>query len=238
MTERARTYCTIAAATLLAALAPAFVVAGLGRSLQLMPLMLSFTLVHTIVLGLPSFFAIDANRPVNVVTAMKTGAAIGAIPLGLFGLMSIANGGRWVGYFGFVATLGALGALGGLVFWLTLKLCGWRGNAEDTGAAAAEPNDLVTSIGALVVALLLAGGTFAIPDIAKDRTCHNVFRDGRTSINPQVNMYLEIEMDDWPKLARMFERFATTHGMSVRNASRDDLSALRVLSLSLCNERG
>jgi hypothetical protein len=93
------------------------------------------------------------------------------------------------------------------------------------------------SAGTLVLAVLLTTGVFAIPAITKDRTCHNMFRDGRTSVRPQVNMRVSVGIDEWPKLTEIFERFAPAHGMSVTNSS-SDRTDVRVLHLSLCTEQG
>jgi hypothetical protein len=84
----------LSAATLLAALAPALVVGLLSQSLQILPFALSVTLGHTIVLGLPCFFILESGRGVNLISALKAGFAIGALPLGILG--PVPAGGTYI----------------------------------------------------------------------------------------------------------------------------------------------
>ena len=90
-----------------------------------------------------------------------------------------------------------------------------------------------------VIALLLTGGVAAIPAITKDRTCHNMFRDGRrTGVTPQARIGLEIDVEGWPKLIQTLQQFAAAHSLSFRNASKSHPEVVQALYLSLCNERG
>ena len=73
----------LTAATLLAALAPALVVAWLSWSTQILPFALTVTLGHTIVLGLPWFFVLESRREAHLISALKAGFAVGALPLGI-----------------------------------------------------------------------------------------------------------------------------------------------------------
>jgi hypothetical protein len=139
-----RSWYDFVAATLLAALAPVILAVCLLGMIRIMPLALAVTLAHTIVLGLPICFVIDAMGRLNLLSAMAVGAAVGAIPLGIFS--SLAGGDATP-----IALLGSLGALAGLVFWLTLKVGEWWGTAA--------------SLGSFIVALLLTIGAFAGPDI-------------------------------------------------------------------------
>ena len=45
-------------------------------------------------------------------------------------------------------------------------------------------------------------------------------------------------MGEWPKLTRVLEDFAASHGMSFRNSNQSDPNVLESLDLSLCNEQG
>jgi hypothetical protein len=66
-----------------------------------------------------------------------------------------------------------------------------------------------------------------------------MFRDGRQTVQSQVNLELEIGLPEWPKLARLVEDFGLEHALSFRNSSKlDPGSVVQVLALSLCNERG
>jgi hypothetical protein len=248
----------IASAALLAALAPALVVTCLSPSIKIMPWALGVTLASTLFLGLPCFVAIELKRGVNTISAIVAGFAVGAVPFGVLGLLpkgnysastnnvpTIVNGiptlAGWIEYLELLLTFGALGALAGLVFWLTLKWCGRRTTVAESAATRIHRTpftQLSISAGTFALAVLLATGVFAIPDITKDRTCHNMFRDGRTSVGSQVSMNLAIGMEDWPKLTEIFERFGTAHGLSFKNSSQDRPNAFRDLELSLCTDQG
>jgi hypothetical protein len=78
----------------------------------------------------------------------------------------------------------------------------------------------------------------AVPSITKDRTCHNMFRDGRTSVGPEVNIDLDVAMEDWPGLTRLLRDYANAHRMSFRNLSKEQAAAFSILSLSACTEEG
>lgn len=121
-----------------------------------------------------------------------------------------------------------------------LKLWGWRAAPAETIAnlpGRRRSMHIAASAGTFILAVLLTTGVFAIPIITKDRTCHNMGRDGRTFVRSQVNMFVSGGMDEWPKLTEIFERFAPVHGMAMRNSSLNR-TGVRVLSLSLCTERG
>jgi hypothetical protein len=274
MNERAqmRLYraAALTAATLLAALAPALVVASLpalvvaslSQSIQILPVALTVTLGHTVILGLPCFFILESRRGVNAISAIAAGLAVGALPFGILieilrlvatgvrsnvwtnGVPTVVNGVRtlagWIEFFESVIQLGLFGALAGLVFWLTLKV--WERRAAPAEIIAnlplrRRPIRSAASVGTLALAVLLTTSVFAIPVITKDRTCHNMFRDGRTSVGSQANMYVSMGMDEWPKLTEIFDHFAPAHGMSIRNSSLNRAD-VRILALSLCTEQG
>jgi hypothetical protein len=250
------------AALLFAALVPSFVVAALAQSIGVLPLAFGAALGHAVVLGLPLFFVLRSKHWVNSVSSIMGGFLVGAIPGGIFtwplrpgtGTNSSTNGvptvidgiptaAGWLGYIEFLAFLGALGALGGLFFWLTLKLSGELARAGHTAEGRVESHGRrgyrirsVIALGAVAVAL--AALVFAIPIIRKDRTCHNMFRDGRSSVHSQLNVDILIAIEDWPALSRQFEEFAAAHALSFRNSSRTDPGVVHVLGLSLCNENG
>jgi hypothetical protein len=244
-------------ATLFAALAPVLVVACFDPSaIRLLPFVLMVTLAHTIVLGLPCFLVLDGTRGVSAISALKAGVAIGAVPSGILGISALGGtytwtGGEWVNaartlagwlsYFGGISLCGALGALAGLVFWFTLKAYGWNAvlvEIEEPRFRRHRSARIVTWAGGLAVAFLLTSGVFAISAITKDRTCHNMTSDGRSSVSTGVVMYVSIEMEDWPKLTKIFERFAAEHAMSMRNSSRERGDSVRALALSLCTDQG
>lgn len=200
---------------------PALVDRSLGQSLQILPPALGATLGHAIILGLPCFFILDSRRRVNLFSAITVGFAVGALPFGIFvgilaslpvgntsswtnGVPTVVNGVRtlagWIELFGaliYAGLFGLFGALAGLVFWLTLKAWGWRAAPAEMATSLPERGRFLrvgASTGTLVLAVVVTTGVFAIPAITKDRTCHNMFRDGRTSVVPQVSMYVSAGM--------------------------------------------
>jgi len=132
--------------------------------------------------------------------------------------------------------LGMLGTAGGLVFWLTLR---HSGVLAVTRQVPAE-----TTLGRSRIGIFLAGtavaasvAVSALPSITRDRSCHNMFRDGRSSARPMANIDLDIGMDDWPRFTKLLEGFGTSHGMSFRN-SNDSKPSVEILGLSACSEEG
>src|SRR5262249_32440264 len=92
-------------------------------------------------------------------------------------------------------------------------------------------------IGLAAVAMIASATVFALPSITMDRSCHSMFRDGRSSVRPKVNIDLDIAMDDWIALTNLFQDFAVSHDMSFRN-SNDSKPAVKILGLSACTEQG
>jgi hypothetical protein len=248
----------VVSAMLFAALAPAAVVTCLSPSIDIMPWALAVTLAHTVILGLPCFVAIERKRGVKAISAVVAGFAVGAMPLGVLGLLPKGNSSTstdgvptmidgvftlagWIEYLASLVMFGAFGALAGLVFWLTLKWCGRRAMPGEIVAKRVprkRSTQISISVGTFAAGILLTSGVFAIPAITKDRTCHNMFRDGRTSVGPRASMHVSIGMEDWPQLTEIFERFGVAHGLSFRNSSREHPNVFRDLSLSLCTEQG
>src|SRR6185436_11963569 len=102
-----------------------------------------------------------------------------------------------------LAYFGLFGALAGLVFWLVLKLSGELATREPSADYGSEQTSYRSGsarasmlLGA--TAVILTTVVLAIPTITKDRSCHNMFRDGRRSVVPQLSIDLHIEAQDWP----------------------------------------
>ncbi len=106
------------AAVLLGALVPAFVVALVIGKMQLLPVAFAVTLAQVVLLGLPVALIYRAKRWTRLSAVLAGAFLIGAIP------NFLTSWSDFPAYLPSVAATGALGAVGGLVFWLTLKVCG------------------------------------------------------------------------------------------------------------------
>jgi hypothetical protein len=222
------------AAVLLGALAPALIVSGLWGDLRILPLAFAVTLGHAIILGLPVALYYRAKRWTRLSAAIVGAFLIGAIPVGF--LAWPPTWAAWLGHLRSMAEFGALGAVGGFVFWATLKSCGLL-TPSDRDAAQSTSGQW--RIGATLAGLAVAASiaVAAIPSIMMDRSCHNMFRDGRRSVAPKLSLDLDIAMDDWPRLTKLLQEFAASHGMSFRNESQSE-PPVKVLSLSECTASG
>lgn len=151
----------------------------------------------------------------------------------------------WLEYIKGLSMFGAIGALGGFAFWVALKLLGDLPSARKEEVVEGVAPTSWTKPFRKRVMLLFSGGIAtltvaicAIPVVTADRSCHNMFRDGRTSIGPVVAMDLLIANDEWPKFTELLQTFATTHDMSFRDDSDVKPDVVRTLYLSVCNEDG
>ena len=239
------------AAFLLSALAPALIVAGGSASLKILPLAFGIALGHAIVPGVPVALWFRARQWKRLSAVLLGAALIGAIPVGLFawpinpatksasvgGVTTIIDGvptlAGWLNYLKLMGIFGGFGVVGGLVFWLTLR---WSGvlTVDPAGPAPRQRRLGMWLAGAAVIASVTI---FALPSITMDRSCHNMFRDGRRSASPKANIDLDIGADDRSKLAPLLEQFAISHGLSLRNSS-EGRPEVAILSFSACTEQG
>jgi hypothetical protein len=250
------------AAFLFSALAPSLLAAALAVSLRLLPISFTIALGHALGLGLPFFAIFKVRHWINIFSCIGCGFVIGALPVGVFtwplaywsagghasidGIATVVDGvptaAGWFYYAQSVGFFGLFGALAGLAFWAVLRLTGELSAPVRAVNGAAEVrlhrSGPYITLAVSIAAVLLSSLVLAVPVITKDRTCHNMFRDGRKSVHSQVNMELEIGLADWPKLTTVFEDFGTTHSLSFRNSSRVNPGVVDVLGLSLCSERG
>lgn len=244
------------AAVLLGALVPALIVAGLSLSAMVLPMAFATTLGHSIILGLPVALLYRAKRWTRLSTVIAGAFLIGAIPVGLFawpispssrttasvdGVATVIDGiptlAGWLSYFKLLGMFGGLGAVGGLVFWLTLR---WSGALMINDSNSSKPVLRQQRIGFWLasVAITASAAIFALPSLTADRSCHNMFRDGRRSVSSKVNIDLDITMGEWSRLARVLEEFGTSRGMSFRNSSESRPGVVEILGLTACIEEG
>jgi hypothetical protein len=205
-------------------------------------------LAHALVLGLPCVLLLRAKDRLGIVSCAIAGFLVGAVPLGAFALTSmfvthsasidgtstVVNGvptlAGWIHYAHTVGVLGLFGLAGGLTFWAVSYMSGLG-----TGRQAAS-RIRSWSIGSLAV--ILTGAILVLPTVVRDNSCHNLFRDGRTSIGSQISADIKLPAEEWAKLEGMFLAFGSTHALSFRRDESIRHGTLMWRSLSLCNEAG
>jgi hypothetical protein len=238
------------AALLLGALAPAALFAAIsGRADAILPLAFAISLGHALFLGIPMAWVHRAKQWDRLWSAIAGAALIGIAPVGFMtwpfrpwtrgmssvdGVVTWVDGfptwAGWLSYLEILAGASALGAIGGLICWLILRACGL--------VPADARTQFKPRLGLLLASLAVAasGSVAALPRLTMDRSCHNVFRDGRRSVSPVVNIDLDIAPADWPALAKLLEQFGLAHQMSFRDLSQSQPSTVDMLYLSLCAE--
>ncbi|WP_314950251.1 hypothetical protein [Bradyrhizobium cosmicum] len=208
--------------------------------LNLTMTMFMVAIAHAVLLGLPLFLLVRRMRShVGIAACALGGFAVAAIPFGVLALVSmlgvqnawtdgkptVVNGVPtlyfWIGYIRTIGLAGLLGLVGGLTFWAAMR----------SGTSR-------RSWGVVSAAALLTCGVIILPIVVRDRSCHNLFRDGRTSVGPQVYANLKVPAEDWRKLEQTFADFGQTHALSIRGDEqlRNGRSTWR--TLDLCNEAG
>jgi hypothetical protein len=240
----------VAGGLALSALVPALAVGVLSSSLKPITAAFVIALGHAVVLGVPAVALLWHRRLVNWFTALATGFVIGAVPFGFISwplsygntnawidhVQTIANGvptaAGWIQYVRTLLTFGAFGALGGLACWLWLWI--WRA-LPTLDEKPGTVHQLRNSVAASSIVVALVGAVLAIPAVTEDRSCHNVLRDGRRSIGPQVSIDLEISDTDWPHLKEVLSAFAATNNLFFRDDSEVRPEIVRTLYLSVCN---
>jgi hypothetical protein len=245
-------------ALLISAFVAALVPALASKSMFVLAGALFVTLAHAAILGAPLFLLFRRFGWANRTTSILAGLAIGVIPAGIEKWPSESNTGHmaiidniptrvfsapieanWSGYAQFLILPGVLGALAGFTFWFSLRIfrradLSAQDRAKDN--LWRNPIDMVTGFALIVIASTSAYSAFGAKH--GDTTCHNMFRDGRTSIKPTVNMGLAINIEDWGALAEVFEEFSTAHALSLRKFGTLHPETVRTISLSLCSEAG
>jgi hypothetical protein len=210
---------------------------------------------HALVLGLPLFLLVHSMKRVGVATCALGGFLIGAVPSGVFilismiGLHSASSGGKptvingvptlagWIEYAYAVGSAGWFGLTGGLTFWGAMRLSGQiAGKRNEPEAQSSELR--ASSWSVVSVAALLTCATLILPSAVMDNSCHNLLRDGRTSIGPQFSADLKLPAEDWPTLRQIFVDFAAAHSLCLRSDEHVQDRNIMWRDLNLCNEAG
>lgn len=212
-------------------------------ALLVLPFVLAITLVISLLCGMPLFLLLCENDRANWLTVSSGGFLTGAIVPALFtlpgpgadqasigGVPTVVDG-RYTaaGWIDALQMIGAFGAAGIIGAWIAWYAIGWA-----SGTAAARRRRM----GALASIVLMAGvGAAALPWAAKDRSCHNPLRDGRSSLGSVAEFHVLLPMTDWPALRDELKDFAAERNWSFQADVRPD-SGFPWFQASLCTEPG
>lgn len=222
-------------------------IARLARTIFLVVAALAF------VLGLPLFLFLRSRGRIGIASCALGGFLIGAVPFGaltfvsMMGVQHASSGGKpivingvptlagWIEFASNAGSVGLFGLGGGLTFWIAMRL---------SGEIAGRPQEIrsdrrstaswsITSFAVILTCTLLV-----LPVMVRDGSCHNLFRDGRTSIGPQVYAEMKLSAEDWPALRQIFVDFGAAHSLFLRSDENIRDGNLNWRDLNLCNEDG
>lgn len=212
-------------------------------------------LAHALLLGLPLFLFLRSRIRVGLVVCLIGRFLVGAAPLALFGLLAmsgvhqastgetptIVNGiPTFAGLLELAHLAGLFGAFGlaaGFTFWFIMR--GFARLAIEPGANGADREILRAKSWPLASAAFLSTcAVLVLPSIIKDNSCHNLFRDRRSSIAPEVFAHIDLNPEDWPRLIEIFNDFGSAHSLELRADQNVRNGKLLWRDLNLCNETG
>ncbi len=67
-------------------------------------------------------------------------------------------------------------------------------------------------------------------------SCHNLMRDGRRQISPQVVVDLDVSESDWQELTAMYRLFAAQNALQFHHDNRETQGEVKIFYLSVCND--
>ena len=237
----------VAVSFVLAAVAVAvpFALAGLG-TIKLAPIVLLVTGAITLFVAVPAYFVLRLFRRETWRTCVAAGFLVGAIVAACVLLpvsggsvqigpeMTVVAGVRtaagWRMLAEAVGIAGGIGAGAGAVFWAELRLL-------ERGRRWPRLGWLPLTAG-ISLAIAASWTIFAIPGLTMDRSCHNLFRDGRTSIAPVLYFTVELAGGEWPRFQATAERFATAEGWAIDESNDKDKAFSHSRFVSACVEPG
>ncbi|TVQ35825.1 MAG: hypothetical protein EA370_08975 [Wenzhouxiangella sp.] len=235
----------VGSALLMSAGLIALVFGAFSRSAQMAALVLVIALIHLVPAAI-LYVALAWRNKVTVWACLLSGFLIGMLPIGIVtfplldrssttnawvgGTQTVVDGvptlAGWIQYGQMLLFFGAIGVAAGFVFW---RLVG--ATPTSNSRSFRLPTTVLLSVG-----VVLIGGLLMLPTLIRDRSCHNVLRDGRTSASPVMVIDLSLKRGEWPELKQFFQRFAGMSGLDYRGSIDDSGGAVSVLSLSLCTE--
>ncbi|MFZ0424457.1 MAG: hypothetical protein WAL80_16395 [Xanthobacteraceae bacterium] len=210
-------------------------------------------LAHAVILGLPLFFILRSKFPIGSVSCALGGFIVGSAPtavlalISMIGLQSASTGGKatvinglptlagWIEYAVTVGSMGLFGLAGGLTFWLVLRASGQV--ATEPNTKALQPGKSRPAAWTIAsVTIFLTCALLLLPNIVRDNSCHNLFRDGRSSIGPQILADMKLTAEDWPMLTQIFMDFGAAHSLSFRSDQQIRRGDLMWRDLNLCSD--
>ena len=94
------------------------------------------------------------------------------------------------------------------------------------------------SLSIVSLAVVSTAAVLFLPSAVKDNSCHNLFRDGRTSIRSQLTADMKLTAEDWPRLRQMFVDFGVRYSLSFRSDENIRHGNVVWRRLNLCSESG
>ncbi|HEX8444071.1 MAG TPA: hypothetical protein VF631_10550 [Allosphingosinicella sp.] len=201
-------------------------------------------------LGLPIYFLIRSRGEANWRTAAATGffagAAIPALVMlsgppdsaSIDGVATVMDGSyTWFGWFQNLSLVGLFGGAGSAAGLFFLRFVGRAGvpTVAEEQVAPTKPSWKPAAL--TVAAIATVGAAVAIPEVTKDRSCHNTLRDGRRSIGQEASFNLMVGTEEWRAVAQEVEAFGREKGWSIISDVRPDES-FQWFQISMCQEPG
>ena len=193
------------------------------------PAVLLVTGAIILILAIPAYLLLRVYWPMTWPRCVAAGFLIGVIAaacvlLPVSGFVQIGqevavDGGvrtsaGWRMFAEAVSIAGGIGAGAATVFWAALRLL-------ERGAR--WPRLGWTSLTAGISLVIAASWTIvAIPSLRMDRSCHNLFRDGRRTIAPVLHFVVESSGEEWTRFQDVAESFATNERWAVDESNDQD----------------
>ncbi len=245
----------VAGALLMSAVAIAIVLSIFSGSLRLAPLVLMVALVHLFPAAILFCLLAWLGR-ISLVSCIASGALVAAVPIGIWTFplsFSDSSFNAWSEAVRRLSTgfrrlrMARLWSVPPFLYrdrrncWSLFLVSGRSLQAEmpidleirKDASEGSFPSWLLPVFSALLIA-----GIVISPILTRDRSCHNVLRDGRTSASPALNAELTVSRDEWRNLESLYKRFALENGLEFRGSIDERPDVVSVLSLSMCSEPG
>lgn len=209
-------------------------------------------LAHALILGLPVYLFLRADRSLRWWHAPIGGFLVGCVPIGLLGLVfgadqastgnvaTVINGARtaagWLEYLTLTLCLGALGAVGGLAFGFCVQGTLSPNELEHRRSTQRSWIKWIGYFFVIGVAGVFLIAAIALPRLLEDRSCHNPTR-GRNSLDSEISATLSITSAEWPDFVAIAQDFSRKNGWSYRGDVRPS-NDFEWLQISICDTHG